>query len=195
MNPSTPKYPPLARIWQRCIAFLMDIILVFNLSMVVLILYILPQKYPGQLGELQNSIMHYISTTQTLQPNEALPVFTLSQSQQSLIRYCQNTTLLFYWLYFMMTDIFFSGSSIGKKVFKLKIIKKKTGFPLSFVDSCLRSSIKSLTFVFAFPLLLINYILVFFTSKRQTGHDWIAGTIVVEDNFPNESNTNESESF
>ncbi len=169
--------PPLAKPWQRSIAFFLDFFLVFNLSMVLLLVYLLPQKYPGKMAELRQSVQSALEAKQNLNTIAQ----TLNSEQLDMAYYCQNINLLVYWMYFMLSDVFLNGSSLGKRVFRLKVLRYRTYEDLNFWDMCMRSAVKALALVWFFPFLLVNYIIAFFGKSRQAGHDYLARSIVVEE--------------
>lgn len=177
-NLTIETVPPVAKLWQRTLAFALDFFLVFNLSLVLLLAYLLPQKYPGKMAELQHTVRTSLEAKQGF--NALLS--TLSEDQLELVYYCQNINLLVYWLYFVLSDVFLGGSSLGKRIFRLKIVRLKSYEMLSFWDLCLRGSIKALTLVWFFPVLMLNYAWAFFNKARLAGHDYLARSIVVEDN-------------
>lgn len=169
--------PPLAKLWQRSIAFCLDFFLVFNISMVLLLVYLLPQKFPGKMAELRQSVQMSLESKHDLNTIAQ----SLRQDQLEMVYYCQNINLLVYWLYFMLSDVFLSGSSLGKRVFRLKTLRYRTYEDLSFWDICMRSAVKALALVWFFPFLLMSYTLAFFNKSRQAGHDYLARSIVVEE--------------
>lgn len=179
--------PPLAKLWQRTIAFGLDFFLVFNLSLVLLLVYLLPQKYPGKMAELHQAVRNVLDAKQSLHDM----VSTLSKDQLEMIYYCQNINLLVYWLYFMLSDAFLAGSSLGKRVFRLKAVQFKSYEDLSFWDICLRGAVKALALIWFFPFLMVNYAWAFFNKPHLAGHDYLARSVVIE----NDKEDAENEAF
>jgi len=73
-------------------------------------------------------------------------------------------------LYFLFSDAFAGGQSVGKKIAKIKVVKKGTEKPCSIVQSFFRN--------ITFPLGLIDWVSIFFSSRRRLG-DFIANTEVI----------------
>ena len=98
-----------------------------------------------------------------------------------------GNTLLYFWLYFTLSECFMNGSSLGKKAFSLRVIKRYSNHRPSVLDSALRSGIKSLTFLALltlpqpqlFALLSIDYLVAFFRIDNRTIHDILSRTWVV----------------
>lgn len=175
-NLTLENLPSVAKLWQRTLAFGLDFFLMFNLSLVLLLVYLLPQAYPGKMAELQHTVRQALDAKHSL--NDM--VSALSQDQLEMIYYCQNINLLVYWLYFMLSDAFLEGSSLGKRVFRLKIVKLKTYEELNFWDICLRGALKAMSLVWFFPFLMVNYALAFLNKPRLAGHDYLARSVVIE---------------
>ncbi len=175
-NLTVETLPSVAKLWQRTFAFALDFFLVFNLSLTLLLVYLLPQKYPGKMAELQQTVHHALDAKESL----STMVSALSQDQLEMIYYCQNINLLVYWLYFILSDAFLQGSSLGKRVFRLKIVKLKSYEDLMFWDICLRGAVKALALVWFFPFLMVNYALAFLNKPRLAGHDYLARSVVIE---------------
>lgn len=168
----------IARLKYRVFAFILDFLLVFNLAMVFIMLYLLPEKYPGRMQALQEQVHDYV------QVEEKVSSFNFKFDQKDLAMFadCQNMMMFIYWLYFLISDVFGNGSSLGKRVFRLRVVSKSAQ-ALNIMDYSLRAAIKALSLAWLFPLLLVNYFWIFFNKKRQAGHDLVARSIVIEDDL------------
>lgn len=184
-NLTVETLPSVAKLWQRTIAFGLDCFLVINLSLALLLVYLLPQGYPGKMAELQQTIRTALDAKQSL---NAI-VSALSKDQLEMVYYCQNINLLVYWLYFIVSDAFLEGSSLGKRVFRLKVVKLKDYEALTFWDICLRGAVKAMALVWFFPFLMVNYALAFFNKPQLAGHDYLARSVVIENDADNEGET------
>lgn len=81
--------------------------------------------------------------------------------------------VLMIWLYYALFESGESGATPGKKVMGIKVTNLELG-RISFSIATLRLFCKFLLS----DLLLIGYLMIFFTKNKQGLHDIIAGTIV-----------------
>lgn len=82
---------------------------------------------------------------------------------------------LIYWVYFAAMESSASQATIGKQAMGL-MVTDLDGRPISFLRATGRHFGKYLSGC----LLLIGYIMIFFTEKKQGLHDIIAGCLVVQ---------------
>lgn len=88
--------------------------------------------------------------------------------------------------YFVFFEIILNGQTIGKKIFKLKVLKE-TGEPISLTESVIRNFTRILHMI---PFLyLIDLIFILLTKKYKRLGDYLANTIVVKlDRIPKNIN-------
>lgn len=160
----------------RILAFTLDLVLIGSLVLMLLSTFVIPKKYPAQMKELQGIIQSY-----TDEPKETRAIRTeeFSSDLTAMIAAMQAFTLLSFWLYFSISEIFSEGASLGKKIFSLQVINLKSAQRPRFFDSLLRGSLKTLSLLAFFPFLIVNYFLFFFTQGNRAGHDFLCNTIVV----------------
>jgi uncharacterized RDD family membrane protein YckC len=100
-----------------------------------------------------------------------------------------TAALLGQWVYFAWMESS-SGATLGKKLMDVRVVDLE-GNPISFARASGRYFGKCLS-----GILMIGYIMAFFTEKKQALHDLLAGTLVVDDvpalqasleEFPNEA--------
>jgi len=83
--------------------------------------------------------------------------------------------LLVSWLYYATLESSSLQATIGKRLFNLRVVNQK-GEKIGFIRATIRHFGKYLSrFTFC-----IGFLLVFFTKKKQTLHDKIAATLIVE---------------
>ena len=75
-------------------------------------------------------------------------------------------------LYFVFSDGFAKGQSLGKRVFNISVIDKETGEYCTFIGSFLRNFFTPITGVF-------DVIIIVFKKRRRLG-DLFAGTVVIK---------------
>lgn len=83
--------------------------------------------------------------------------------------------LIIGWLYYAIQESSRSQATIGKQAMGL-VVTDINGEKISFVKATIRHFSKILSAL----LLLIGYIIAFFTEKKQALHDLIAGTVVLQ---------------
>lgn len=88
------------------------------------------------------------------------------------------TMTLFTWLYFSILESSAKQGSLGKVVLGLKVVDYKNQ-RISFARATGRYFSK---FISA-AILMIGFIMVAFTAKKQGLHDMIAGTLVIKINY------------
>jgi uncharacterized RDD family membrane protein YckC len=80
------------------------------------------------------------------------------------------------WLYFALMESS-SGATLGKRMMGITVVDLE-GSPISFGRASGRYFAKCLS-----GILLIGYIMAFFTEKKQALHDLLAGTLVLDGNL------------
>jgi uncharacterized RDD family membrane protein YckC len=79
------------------------------------------------------------------------------------------------WLYYAIQESSPKQSTIGKQAMGL-VVTDMNGERVSFVKASIRHFAKFLSAI----ILMIGYIMAFFTEKKQGLHDMIAGTLVLQ---------------
>lgn len=172
----------LANRMSRIIAFFLDIILVGSFSLMVLTVFIIPKKYPGTMQELWQLSSHPENT-------QKQRIEKMSPQLKEMVQSGNTIVVLLFWAYFTMSEILLKGSSLGKLIFRIRVVNASTLAPPSMFDSILRSGLKTFSLLvwvpipilnLVFPIFTLNYFLFFFTSKAQAGHDLLTRTIVIQ---------------
>lgn len=83
--------------------------------------------------------------------------------------------ILFMKLMYQTFFIWYYGATIGKIVFKIKVIKDDTFEKVDFVSSFMRSTGR----IISETIFYLGFALSFYTQGRQTLHDKLAKTLVV----------------
>ena len=185
---STPE--PQAKRIYRCLAFLLDMTLGTFLIITLLMNFILPQRYSKAFLELKKSAFHYqqsIAKGDAADAMKQIQIMTSDKDAQLMFMHAQSMYMLLLWIYFTLCDALLKGRSLGKRVFKLKVISIATFKEPNFMEISLRSMLKVMSFGLGFPLSIIlgplNLIIFFFNKDSRSGHDLMAKTVVVEDNI------------
>ena len=79
-------------------------------------------------------------------------------------------------IYFIVMEAGKNNATIGKQIVGIKVVTTN-GAPITLQDSLVRNLCK----ILSAALLMIGFIMVAFSVKKQGLHDMIAGTLVIED--------------
>ena len=102
-------------------------------------------------------------------------IFTFIISMFKTIAIVGSITFIVYFLYYTLMESSKWQGTLGKKIMNVQVAKAEGG-RISFGRAAGRFLAKS----FLSPILMIGYIMAFFTERRQALHDMLAGTIVVK---------------
>jgi len=164
---------PPAPLGYRALALMLDYILVVSAGAILIFKFVLPSEFPEAHFEI-TEFMRKALETQGASPEP------LSDDAQRALSFCHYLLMGLTWLYFTVGEVFFDGTSMGKRIFRLRtyslILFEKPGF----ITGLYRSALKTLV-VFFTPFLLIDVIVLFFNKRGQTGHDRLARTAVIDE--------------
>lgn len=86
------------------------------------------------------------------------------------------------WFYFVLSEMYFRGKSIGKQAMGIRVIQER-GYPITFWSSCLRNFLRAAD---AMPVLFhfvgfygVGYLSILLTKRGQRLGDLVAGTVVI----------------
>mgnify|MGYP003530259842 FL=1 len=79
-------------------------------------------------------------------------------------------------IYFIVMEAGKNNATLGKQIVGIKVVTTN-GEPITLQDSLVRNLCK----ILSAALLMIGFIMVAFSVKKQGLHDMIAGTLVIED--------------
>lgn len=147
--------PAYAGFWRRCAAMILDSI-VLQLASLPLVLVVFGSG-PG-LEVLRD---------EDLPSAELMALLVQLLQRQALL-------VLVHWLYFALLESSPRQATVGKMALGLRVTDV-AGRRLSFLRATGRFAAKMLSSL----TLLIGYLVMLFTERRQTLHDLVAGTVVV----------------
>lgn len=177
---------PVAPMQWRMLAFLLDMFLVALFAFLLLSKVLLPQYHPvGYSQWMEQSTQQTEQVMAALSEGTTLPPLLPDLNQQSdemkaMSLYVVEILGLCVLVYFVLCERLMAGGSIGKSMFRLRVISLTTGRAPNIWESFLRSLIKFFT-LSIHPLLWISYLVPFGNRLRRAGHDWLARTLVVSD--------------
>jgi uncharacterized RDD family membrane protein YckC len=169
---------PATRFSIRVYAFLLDFILITAFWMLALNNFLLPNFHPETFEAFQIWLQKVADYSQA---DSLAPLPEMSPALQSGLNFALEMQILFFWCYFAANETFFSGLSLGKKIFSIRSIHTVTLEPPTVISGITRASLKTLAVTFLFPLFLcISVACMLFNKRKQTGHDLISQTTVID---------------
>tara|TARA_B110001469_G_C9647635_1_gene328334 strand:+ start:6470 stop:7090 length:621 start_codon:yes stop_codon:yes gene_type:complete len=170
---------PTARFAIRALAFCLDLALILGVSAIILKVT-LSESFP----EAASVWADYNVAMQNLDYAKRM-FFDMNGSNPELfeiISYALSTTITVAWFYFSAGEVFFGGSSLGKRCCRLRSISTITlGEPTIF-SGIVRGGLKTIM-LFSFGIIGWAAILIplFFNKRRQMGHDLLSRTAVIDE--------------
>lgn len=148
--------PVYAGFWRRCAAMILDSI-VLQIATLPLVLVVFGSGGPG----------FEVLRDDDLPSAEVMALLGQLLQRQALLG-------LVHWLYFALLESSPRQATLGKMALGLRVADV-AGRRLSFLRATGRFAAKMLSGL----TLLIGYLVMLFTERRQTLHDLVAGTVVV----------------
>lgn len=176
LGPDGPM--PATRLTIRTYAFLLDFILITAVWMLALSNFLLPHYHPETFEALQAWLQAVADFSQT---DHQAPLPEMSLELKSGLNFVLEMQILFFWCYYAANETFFSGVSLGKKIFSIRSIHTVTLEAPTVISGITRASLKTLAVTFLFPLFFcISAACIFCNKRKQTGHDLISQTAVID---------------
>jgi len=175
---------PTARFSLRALALVLDGILMTAVASVIIWKIALPQSHPGAFGELMQWSQEVVTWVESREPDTPLP--QPSKQLARALAVANELQLLIFWIYFAAGEAFFRGSSLGKRICRIRSVSTVTlGGPPVFAG-IIRGGLKTVTLFWLFPLAFAaTFFALFFNKRRQLGHDLCARTTVVDEKYVN----------
>lgn len=173
---------PPANIWLRALAFLLDFILISAVASILIWKVVLPQSHPAAFAELTDwtaAVVQWVNE-RSVEPGTAMP--EPSRSLQEALKRANELQLLCFWLYFALGEAFCNGSSLGKRICRLRSVSTVTLGPLPILSGIVRGGLKTLTLFFFFPIgMIATLATLLFNKRRQMGHDLMSRSAVIDE--------------
>ncbi|MFP4166550.1 MAG: RDD family protein [Opitutales bacterium] len=175
---------PPARIRLRALAFILDFILVTAIASVIIWKIVLPRTHPAALNEMNEWTEAFVASFDDQSGAESSELPGMSESLKEALTYARDMQLLIFWIYFAVGEAFFAGSSLGKRACRLRTISTVTLDKPPVLSGVVRGGLKTVALFFIFPLAFLATIgALFFNKRRQTGHDLLSRTAVIDEKF------------
>jgi uncharacterized RDD family membrane protein YckC len=166
----------------RSLAFLLDFILVSAVASIIIWKLVMPIYYPAaftQLGEWTEEILAWYGQRTS---NPPAPFPEPAQNLTRALVLANELQLLAFWLYFAIGEAFFAGSSLSKRICRIRTVSTVTLEAPNILTGIIRGGLKTLTIYLFFPLALIaTLVVLFFNQRRQMGHDLMSRTAVIDE--------------
>ncbi|TVP80578.1 MAG: hypothetical protein EA353_03535 [Puniceicoccaceae bacterium] len=176
---------PTARIWLRALAFLLDFVLISAVGSILIWKIVLPQSHPAaftELTEWTTEIIVWLDERTTT--NRPMP--EPSRNLQEALKRANELQLLCFWLYFALGEAFFAGSSLGKRICRIRSVSTITLGKLPVFAGIVRGGMKTLTIYLFFPIALVATLTaLLFNKRRQMGHDLLSRSAVIDEKLTN----------
>ena len=175
---------PPTNIGLRALAFILDFILITAVGSVIIWKITLPQSHPAAFSELaqwSESLIDWYADKEN-RPEATLP--DPSKSLRRALAVANEIQLLSFWIYFAIGEAFFAGSSLGKRICRIRSVSTvNLSFP-PIMAGVVRGGLKTLTIYLFFPLgLLATLATLFFNKRSQMGHDLMSRTVVIDEKY------------
>ena len=175
---------PTAKFPLRALALFLDVVLITAVASVIIWKLVLPQSHPGALGELMQWSQEIVTWVENQESGTPIP-----QPGKELARalsVANELQLLLFWLYFAVGEAFFGGSSLGKRICRIRSVSTVNLGPPPVFAGIVRGGLKTVTLFWLFPLVFAaTFLALFFNKRRQLGHDLFARTAVVDEKYVN----------
>lgn len=175
------RMPP-AGIWLRAFAFFLDFILVSAVASLLIWKIVLPQSHPTaflELTEWTSALVDWLDQ-RAVSPETSVPEPGLSL--QEALKRANELQLLCFWIYFAFGEAFFNGTSLGKRICRIRSVSTVTLGRLPILTGIVRGGTKTLTIFFFFPIGMIATLApLLFNKRKQMGHDLMSRSAVVDE--------------
>ena len=179
---------PPASIGLRSLAFFLDFILISAVASIIIWKIALPQSHPAAFTELTE----WTQTVVTWYGDRAIkidaPFPEPSKNLAEALNIANELQMLCFWLYFALGEAFFAGSSLGKRICRIRSVSTVTLDKPPIMAGIIRGGLKTLTIYFFFPIgMIATLVTLFFNKRRQMGHDMMSRTAVIDEKLVNTS--------
>ncbi|NBB77880.1 MAG: hypothetical protein GVY36_00275 [Verrucomicrobia bacterium] len=173
---------PSASVWLRALAFLLDFVLISAVASILIWKIVLPQSHPAAFAELTewtSAVMAWVSERSSA-PDAPMP--EPDRGLREALQRANELQLLCFWFYFALGEAFFAGSSLGKRICRIRSVSTVTLGPLPILSGIVRGGLKTLTIFFFFPIgMAATLATLFFNQRRQMGHDLLSRSAVIDE--------------
>ena len=172
---------PAARFGIRLQAFLFDWVFIGMLA-AILVRLIVPHFFPSAIVESNNWLDDFAEWIAQDGLTKSIPMPQWSEDFAITMAFSQLLVFGIFWLYFTVSDTFFSGYTFGKSICRLRTVSTVTMKKPAFMSSVARGGLKALA-MFSPLILLVTIAALKFNKRRQMAHDLLCRTAVVDERY------------
>ena len=179
---------PPASIGLRALAFFLDFILISAVASIIIWKIALPQSHPAAFTELTEWTQTVGTWWGDRDTAVDVPLPEPSKNLVEALAIANELQMLCFWLYFALGEAFFAGSSLGKRICRIRSVSTVTLGKPPIMAGIIRGGLKTLTIYFFFPIgMIATLVTLFFNKRRQMGHDMMSRTAVIDEKMVNSS--------
>ena len=168
---------PSANMGKRVFATILDLLLVFFLSLFVVGKFWLPVHHADVIVQFKILLETYAQQLQTGQFTEFLNQINANKPILEMFVSVDRVLFLVTWCYFGISGLFLHGATLGKQIFNLKVLKITTLKTPTASDCILRSGILTFFLFSAWPFFMIfNLCFMAIHPLHRGVHDWFCQT-------------------
>ena len=173
---------PPASIGLRGLAFLLDFILISAVASIIIWKIALPQSHPAAFTELSEWTQALVTWWGDRATTIDAPFPEPGKNLTEALTIANELQMLCFWLYFSVGEAFFAGSSLGKRICRIRSVSTVTLSKPPIMAGIVRGGLKTLTLYFFFPIGMIATLgTLFFNKRHQMGHDMMSRTAVIDE--------------
>ncbi len=171
---------PPAQMGRRVVAVLLDLILVFFLSLLIIGKILIPLHYAEGFMQFRLLLDAYMTQLASGQFSELLKQMNEQQIIVDMFASIDRSLFLITWAYFSLSALFLKGNTLGKQILNLRVLKLPNFKTPTFLDSTLRAGAFSFFLFTAWPFFMcFNLFCVCINALHRGIHDWFCQTYVV----------------
>lgn len=171
---------PTARLGIRSLAFMLDYIMINVLAAFIIWKIAMPQAHPDAFSGLSAWSQQIVVWLEEGGFSSENPLPKWNERLTEAMEYASNLIFIIFWMYFAIGEALFSGRSFGKAICRLRSISTVNLEKPPFISAIVRGGLKTIALVL--PIALIATVLtLFFNKRRQTGHDLLSRTAVIDE--------------
>lgn len=173
---------PTARLGIRSLAIILDCIFITIVTAFIVWKIAIPQAHPAAFSDLNEWIQQFTVWVEANDTDSEMPFPELNERLKEAIEYTNNIVFLTFWTYFAIGEAFFSGRSFGKAICRLRSISTVNLEKPPFMSAIVRGGLKTIALVSSVAL-IATVLPLFFNKRRQTGHDLLSRTAVIDEKY------------
>ena len=175
---------PTARLGIRSLAFVLDYVMINIVATFIILKIVIPQTHPDAFNEWNEWAQQVVVWFEEEGFRSETPLPEWNERLTAAMKYASNLIFVIFWMYFAAGEALFAGRSFGRAICRLRSISTVTLERPPFMSAIVRGGLKTIALMW--PVALVATIVVlFFNKRRQTGHDLLSRTAVIDEKYIN----------